>query len=50
MRTNLEIEFALDELLDRQERHSKALRRLRTAWLVSVCALAVALALTPLYA
>ena len=50
MTDKMEIALALDELLDRQERHSKALRRLRTAWLVSVCALAVALALTPLYA
>ena len=44
--SHAEVCLALDELLDGQWRHTRALRRLRTAWAVSVCLLAAALAVT----
>ena len=40
--SHAEVCLALDELLDCQWRHARALRRLRTAWIVSVVLLAAA--------
>ena len=40
--TSEQICLALDELLDGQYRHAKALKRLRAGWIASVCLLAAA--------
>ena len=37
--TTAELCLTLDQLLDQQERYAKAVKRLRTAWIISVCAL-----------
>ena len=47
--SHAELCLALDELLDRQQAHDKALRRHRTAWIVSVCLLAAANAVAWLF-
>ena len=39
-----EILLALDEVLDRQETHAKALRTLQTGFVVAVCVLGAAIA------
>ena len=46
--SHAEVCLALDELLDGQWRHTRTLRRLRTAWAVSVCLLAAAVAVAVL--
>ena len=47
--SHAEVCLALDELLDRQQAHARALRRHRTGWIVSVCLLAAANAVAWLY-
>ena len=37
--TTAQLLLSLDELLDCQQRHARAVRRLRAAWIASVCGL-----------